>query len=166
MLPPRHHHRGFLVKRVRGQVRRCVVGDLPDDDVDPAVPERFPWTHTLEGSDELDFYRDFVARWGSDKWIVLAWEVDDAFSDANLHLVRELTRELQDVPGVASVSSLDTAASVETGPFGPFVRPLVPDEIGSEPGLREAALANGFVRDQLVSRDGKLLLVAVQLEAT
>ena len=125
-----------------------------------------PEVITLEGSDELDFYRDFVARWGSDKWIVLAWEVDDAFSDANLELVRELTRELQDVPGVASVSSLDTAASVETGPFGPFVRPLVPDEIGSEPGLREAALANGFVRDQLVSRDGKLLLVAVQLEAT
>jgi predicted RND superfamily exporter protein len=125
-----------------------------------------PEVITLEGSDELDFYRDFVARWGSDKWIVLAWEVDDAFSDANLVQLRELTRALQDVPGVASVSSLDTAASVETGPFGPFVRPLVPDEIGSEPGLREVALANGFVRDQLVSRDGKLLLVAVQLEAT
>lgn len=125
-----------------------------------------PEVITLEGSDELDFYRDFVTRWGSDKWIVLAWEVDDAFSDASLHLVRELTRALQDIPGVASVSSLDTAAAVETGPFGPFVRPLVPDEIGSEPGLREAAFANGFVRDQLVSRDGKLLLVAVQLEAT
>ncbi len=132
---------------------------------------RLRWTSdpeviTLEGSDELDFYREFVARWGSDKWIVLAWEVDDAFAPASLERLRELTAALEDVSGVASVASLDTAVQVDTGPFGPFVRPLVPDEIGSEPGLREAALANGFVRDQLVSHDGKLLLVAVQLEAS
>ncbi len=131
---------------------------------------RLDWTSdpeviTLEGSDELDFYRDFVSRWGSDKWVVLAWEVEDAFSPDSLGILRELTRTLQDIPGVASVSSLDTAATVETGPFGPFVRPLVPDEIGSDPELREAALANSFVRDQLVSRDGRLLLLAVQLEA-
>ncbi|MEX2207142.1 MAG: MMPL family transporter [Myxococcota bacterium] len=132
---------------------------------------RLRWTGdpeviTLEGSDELDFYRAFVARWGSDKWIVLAYEVDDAFSNANLARLRELTGALQDVPGVASVASLDTAAEVDTGPFGPYVRPLVPDELGSDPGLRETALANGFVRDQLVSHDGRLVLVAVQLEAS
>jgi len=132
---------------------------------------RLTWTSdpeviTLEGSDELEFYRGFVSRWGSDKWIVLAYEVDDAFSPASLTLLRELTRALQELPGVASVASLDTAAAVETGVFGPYVRPLVPDDVDSDPGLREAALANDFVRDQLVSRDGRLLLVAVQLEAS
>jgi hypothetical protein len=132
---------------------------------------RLRWTSnpeviTLEGSDELDFYREFVARWGSDKWIVLAYEVADAFSPESLAQLRSLTNTLQDVAGVASVASLDTAVAVDTGPFGPYARPLVPDEIVADPGLRDAALANGFVRDQLVSRDGKLLLVAVQLDAT
>jgi hypothetical protein len=116
---------------------------------------------TLEGSDELDYG---FARWGSDKWIVLP-RGRRCVLERKSDVLRKLTTALQDVPGVASVASLDTAAAVDTGPFGPYVRPLVPDEIGSDPGLREAALANGFVRDQLVSRDGRLLLVAVQLEA-
>jgi predicted RND superfamily exporter protein len=93
---------------------------------------------------------------------VLAYEVDDAFSDAS---PRGCASYGPRTSRVASVASLDTAAEVDTGPFGPYVRPLVPDEIGSDPGLREAALANGFVRDQLVSRDARLVLVAVQLEA-
>jgi hypothetical protein len=68
------------------------------------------------------------------------------------------------VAGVASVASLDTAVEIDTGPFGPYARPLVPDDIASDPGLRDAALTNGFVRDQLVSGDGRLVLVALQLE--
>jgi hypothetical protein len=118
----------------------------------------------LEGSDELDFYREFVARWGSDELIVLGWEVDDAFSPAALGQLRELGYALLDIDGVRWVSSLDTAFSVDTGPFGPYARPLVPDEIGDAAGVREAALANPFVRGALVSDDGRLLLAAVQLE--
>jgi predicted RND superfamily exporter protein len=131
---------------------------------------RLGWTSdpeviTLEGSDELDFYRDFVARWGSDKWIVLAYPVDDAFAPRNLKTLRELTRALDELPGIASVASLDTAVAVDTGPFGPYVRPIVPDEIDGQADVREAALASAFVRDHLVSRDGTLLLVAAQLDA-
>ncbi|MGH2901646.1 MAG: efflux RND transporter permease subunit, partial [Solirubrobacteraceae bacterium] len=92
--------------------------------------------------------------------------VDDAFAPENLTRLRALTNALEDVPGVASVASLDTAVEVDTGPFGPYARPLVPDLIRADPTLREAALANGFVRDQLVSPDGRLVLVAAQLDAT
>jgi len=118
----------------------------------------------LEGSDELDFYREFVQRWGSDELIVLGWEVDDAFSPGALEQLRGLGDALLELEGVRWVSTLDTAFSVDTGPFGPYARPLVPDEIGDAAGVREAALANPFVRGALVSADGKLLLAAVQLE--
>jgi predicted RND superfamily exporter protein len=125
-----------------------------------------PEVITLEGSDELEFYRAFVSRWGSDKWIVLAYPVDDAFAPRNLKLLRELTNALQDLPGIASVASLDTAVAVDTGPFGPYVRPIVPDEIDGQADVREAALASAFVRDQLVSRDGRLVLLAAQLDVS
>jgi predicted RND superfamily exporter protein len=118
----------------------------------------------LEGSDELDFYREFVARWGSDELIVLGWEVDDAFSPGALEKLRELCDALLDLEGVRWVSSLDTAFSIDTGPFGPYARPLVPDEIGDADGVRAEALGNPFVRGALVSGDGRLLLAAVQLE--
>jgi predicted RND superfamily exporter protein len=132
---------------------------------------RLSWTSdpeviTLEGSDELEFYREFVARWGSDKWVVLAYAVDDAFAPANLRVLRELTDALDALPGVAGVASLDTAVTVDTGPFGPYLRPIVPDEIGAGDGARAAALASSFVRDQLVSRDGTLVLLAVQLDVS
>jgi len=138
----------------------CAVGYL-----------RVSWTNdpeviTLEGSDELDFYRDFVRRWGSDDLIVLGYEVEDAFAPRELTRLRDLTDALLDLPDVRWVSSLDTVSTVDVGPFGPFARPLVPDEIDAQTDLRDAALASPFVRDGLVSADGRMLLLAVQLEGS
>jgi hypothetical protein len=131
---------------------------------------RLGWTDDpevleLEGSDELEFYREFVARWGSDELIVLGWEVPDAFAPAELLRLRQLSDALLEIDGVAWVSSLDTAFTIDTGPFGPYARPLVPDEPGPGDGVREAALASPFARGMLVSQDGRMLLAAVQLEA-
>jgi len=130
---------------------------------------RLGWTDDpeilqLEGSDELDFYREFVARWGSDAGIALGWEEPDAFAPGALTRLRALGDALLELDGVAWVSSLDTAFTIDTGPFGPYARPLVPDEIGSAEGVREAALASPFARGALVSVDGRMLLAAVQLD--
>jgi predicted RND superfamily exporter protein len=123
-----------------------------------------PEVLALEGSDELEFYRGFVARWGSDELIVLGWEVADAFAPAELARLRALDDALLEIDGVARVSSLDTLFTVDTGPFGPYARPFVPDELDDVDGVREAALASPFARGSLVSPDGRMLLVAVQLE--
>ena len=130
---------------------------------------RLVWTDdpeilSLEGSDELAFYREYVARWGSDELIVLGWEVPDAFAPAALAQLRDLTGALLAIDGVRWVSSLDTAFTVDTGPFGPYARPLVPDELDDPSGVRAAALASPFARGALVSADGRMLLAAVQLE--
>jgi uncharacterized protein len=132
---------------------------------------RLEWTRsaevlTLEGSTELAHYKEWLTRWGSDELIVLAYETPDAFAPAELLRLRELTDALLDVEGVAWVSSLDTAFTIDTGPFGPYARGLVPDDLTSTEDLRAQALANPFVRDRLVSADGQMLLLAVQLEGS
>ncbi len=126
------------------------------------------WTNdpeviTLEGSDDLDFYRGFVERWGSDELIVLAYPVENAFAPARLKQLRSLTDALLDLDSVRWVASLDTAFQIDTGPFGPYARPLVPDDVESAASLRAEALSSPFVRDALVSADGRALLLAVQL---
>jgi predicted RND superfamily exporter protein len=131
---------------------------------------RLTWTDDpevleLQGSDELDFYREFVGRWGSDELIVLGWEVPDAFAPSELARLRELTDALLDIEGVAWVSSLDTAFTIDTGPFGPYARPLVPDDPADADGVRTAALGSPFARGLLVSPDGRMLLAAVRLDA-
>jgi uncharacterized protein len=131
---------------------------------------RLPWTQdpevlTLEGSDALDFYREYVHRWGSDKLVVLAYEVDDAFAPATLEQLRDLTDALGEIPQVRRVASLDRAFTVDTGPFGPYARPIVPDTIAADPAIRDTALASRMVRDALVSADGRVLLLALELES-
>jgi predicted RND superfamily exporter protein len=130
---------------------------------------RLQWTNdpeviTLEGSDELEFYRGYLERWGSDELIVVAYEVPDAFEPAHLETLRSLTEDLLEIEHVRWVSSLDTAFAIDTGPFGPYARPLVPDRIENDPEIRERALASPFIRDALVSQDGRTVVLSVQLE--
>jgi predicted RND superfamily exporter protein len=131
---------------------------------------RLPWTQdpeviTLEGSDALDAYRDYVRRWGSDKWIVLAYDAADAFHPARLAQLRELTDALFEIEGVRWVASLDSAFAIEDGPLGPHARPLVPEVIEDGAAVRRAALASPLIREALVSADGATLALAVELEA-
>jgi hypothetical protein len=124
-----------------------------------------PEVIALEDSDELAFYREFLSRWGSDELIVLAYEVPDAFAASELERLRALTEALGEVPHVRRVWSLDTAFEVDTGPLGPYARPLVPDDLAEVgPELREAARSSPFVRDTFVSADGRTLLLSLQLE--
>ncbi len=124
-----------------------------------------PEAIALEDSDELAFYREFLARWGSDELVVLAYEVPDAFAPAELERLRALTAALGEVAHVRRVWSLDTAFAVDDGPLGPYARPLVPDDLSQVgPELRESARNSPFVRDTFVSADGRTLLLSLQLD--
>jgi predicted RND superfamily exporter protein len=125
-----------------------------------------PEVIALQGSDELAYYRGFLRRWGSDELIVIAYPVEDAFASDSLAQLRDMTDALFEVDGVKWVSSLDTAFSVDEGPFGPFARPLIPEEASDAAALRKQALEMPLVAGSLVARDAKALLLAVQLEGT
>lgn len=98
----------------------------------------------VSGSEALATYRDYLERFGSDELLVIALQRPDLLAPEGLRMVRGLTEALRDVPGVAQVQSLDTLVDVDVGPFGPFARPVVPDDLDEAPApaaLREAVAA-------------------------
>lgn len=123
---------------------------------------------TLSGSPELRAYRDFLSRFGSDELVVIGYEDPDLLRPAGLSRLRALTDALWDVPGVAAVSSLDTLYAVDVGPFGPFARPLVPDDLSLVPDpatLRSSVRELPMARDTLLDASGTVTTVVVRPEA-
>jgi predicted RND superfamily exporter protein len=123
---------------------------------------------TLEGSPELRTYRDYLARFGSDELIVVAFELPDLLEPSGLARVRSLSRALREVPGVESVASLDTAYRVDFGPFGPFASPLVPDSLEQAPAAPELARTLRelpMTRDSVLDSSGRVTTIAIQPRA-
>jgi len=123
---------------------------------------------TLEGSPELRAYRDYLARFGSDELIVVAFELPDLLEPSGLAAVRSLTEALREVPGVESVASLDTAYRVDFGPFGPFASPLVPDALEEAPTAAELARSLRelpMTRDSMLDASGRVTTIAIQPRA-
>jgi hypothetical protein len=124
---------------------------------------------TIEGSPELAAYRDFLAAFGSDELLVIAFEHPDLLGAAGLGAVRALTDGLFALDEVEDVASLDTAYEVGFGPFGPFAAPLVPDDLAAAPPpaellARTRALATA--RDGLVDAAGRTTALVVKPRAS
>jgi predicted RND superfamily exporter protein len=123
---------------------------------------------TVEGSPELAAYRDYLASFGSDELLVIAFDHPDLLGANGLATIRSLSGQLRGIDGVEDVASLDTAYSVEFGPFGPFPAPLIPDDLGTAPppvDLLARALALPTVRDGVVDASGRTTAVIVKPRA-
>jgi hydrophobe/amphiphile efflux-3 (HAE3) family protein len=123
---------------------------------------------TIEGSSELAAYRDYLAAFGSDELLVIAFEHPDLLGHDGLATLRALTEQLLDGPGVEDVMSLDTAYDVEFGPFGPFAAPLVPDALEAAPPAGELLArvrALPLARDGLVDETGHSAAIVVKPRA-
>jgi predicted RND superfamily exporter protein len=124
---------------------------------------------TIEGSPELAAYRDYLASFGSDELLVIAFEHPDLLGPSGLASVRSLTDALFEVEGVEDVSSLDTAYDVAFGPFGPFAEPLVPDALDAAPDaatLLARVRTLPITRDGLVDETGRTAAIVVKPEAS
>jgi predicted RND superfamily exporter protein len=124
---------------------------------------------TVEGSPELAAYRDYLAAFGSDELLVIAFEHPDLLGPAGLATLRALTDELREVAGVEDVMSLDTAYEVAFGPFGPFAAPLVPDALAEAPPPAELLArirALPMARDGLVDPAGRTAALVVKPRAS
>jgi len=124
---------------------------------------------TLEGSPELAAYRDYLAAFGSDELLVIAFEHPHLLGPTGLATLRALGDALLDVPGVEDVMSLDTAYAIELGPFGPFAAPLVPDDLAEAPPppeLLARVRALPLARDGLVDAAGRTAALVVKPRAS
>jgi hypothetical protein len=124
---------------------------------------------TVEGSPELRAYRSYLARFGSDELVVLAFERRDLLEPDGLRSIRTLTDDLARIEGVEDVTSLDTVFEVDLGPFGPFPRPLMPDNLAEAPpkaAMLERIRALPTVRDGLVDAAGETAAIVIKPRAT
>ena len=124
---------------------------------------------TVEGSPELAAYRDYLAAFGSDELLVIAFEHPDLLGAKGLATIRALTVELLAVDGVEDVSSLDTAYAIAFGPFGPFTESLLPNDLGAAPPPAELlaqARALPMARDGLVDTAGRTTALIVKPRAS
>jgi predicted RND superfamily exporter protein len=124
---------------------------------------------TVEGSPELAAYRDYLAAFGSDELLVIAFEHPELLGREGLATIRALTDELFEIDGVEDVASLDTAYDVAFGPFGPFAAPLLPDDLEAAPAPAELlaqARALPMARDGLVDAAGTTTALIVKPHAS
>lgn len=99
--------------------------------------------------EELARYHEFLRRFGSDEFIVVAMELDDPFSEDGLSIQRQLARELRHVEGVEDVQGL---ADIHDA--------LWSETVDGEAAARQSPL----LRNLFVGKDGKTVGLLVQLE--
>src|SRR5437773_9865362 len=71
-----------------------------------------PSTLILSGSPEIEYYERMTRVFGSDRVLLIGIHVRDALSLETLQKIRNLTYELDRIPGVTRVLSLTNVADV------------------------------------------------------
>ena len=119
-----------------------------------------------EDAPERAFYDRTLRLFGSDKALVVVIGAPDVFAAGTLARLVELTRRLEDQPGVASVLSLANAPNVRALEDDVVVEPFLAEIPGDPAGLvalRESVLGNPLYGGSLVARDGRATALVVRL---
>jgi len=137
----------------------------------PNIEVRTATDEFLKGDDPTRVdYDAFLELFGRDDVVLIAIEPDgDLFDLAFLEKLRALHEELEDnVPHVREVQSLISARETRGEDDQLIVGELFedwPESPAELDSIRDRALANPLYTDFIISRDGKLTTVTVELEA-
>src|SRR5438093_3893731 len=125
-----------------------------------------PSTLILSGSPEIEYYERMTRVFGSDRVLLIGIRVMDALSPETLQKTRNLTYELERIPGVTRVLSLTNVADVRGDEDEVSIAPLVPEDLGAidKEALRARLQANPLYEKNLVSRDLRMASLIVFLE--
>ncbi|MGH0036415.1 MAG: efflux RND transporter permease subunit [Myxococcota bacterium] len=130
--------------------------------IDPSLDELLP-----RDDPGRVHYDDLRARFGRDDRIVLAVRWPDVFTPDSLAAIERLTARLEADPTVRQVTSLARAVDLASDGadlhLGGLLDPL-PRDPESIRALREEVLGHPILAGQLVSRDGRVAVFAVELE--
>ena len=114
----------------------------------------------------LDIYQDVRDKFVGDDFLVAVWVSDELFSPSVLKRFKQFTLALGKHPDVTRVDSLATATYVSAEEdftnIDDFLAEL-PSDDATAADLKRKALANRLFAGQLVSKDGRGVLVAIHL---
>ena len=122
----------------------------------------------VEGDPALASYRSFQATYGNDETVLVALRrTDGMLTPAGLEVLKEATRALRAVEGVASVRSLATLTRMQMGLAGPRPVSLVPDgrpSVERARSLRARILADSTLSGRFVGEDGRMAAMLARME--
>jgi len=131
-----------------------------------------PSTETLfaKNTEQYRFYQEFRKHFGSDSLVAIAIETPpvDYLTLENLKWTWSLTRVLSSDRRVDRVVSLTNAMDIKHKTFGVKVEPVIAGVMEGEKSFeefREEVLANPFLVNNLISRDGKAGAILVRLKS-
>ncbi len=125
-----------------------------------------PSTLILAGSSEAGYYEEIKRIFGNDQLLLIGIQGDNLLAPAELTKLRELTRELQEIPGVKRVLSLANVQDIHGTGDEIVVSPLIPGDPRSVnlQDLRNRLRNNPFYQKNLISSDERTLAALVFLE--
>ena len=125
-----------------------------------------PSTLILAGSSEARYYEEIKRIFGNDQLILIGIQGDNLLRPSELARVRDLTNELERIPGVKRVLSLTNVKDVRGVGDEVVVSPLVPEEESPTAlqDLRGRIRNNPFYVKNLISSDERTLAVLVFLD--
>lgn len=143
------------------------LAGLPHLQVDTSQESWF-----LEGDGVLQAKQEFEAIFGSEDMALVLATADNIFTEENLRLLRELGRELEaKVPYADDVLSIAEFDFTLGTPGGLEIINLVPENLAtfspdaaSLKGIKELALSKPFLKNRLVSDDGREAWVMLRLK--
>ncbi len=106
-------------------------------------------------------------QFGSDELVIVGLSADDIFTVPNLTLIKELTEEFESLDAVEQVTSL-TTVNHTVGRGEDFIVERLMEEVPQKSKalarLRQEALANPLYVQNVISKDGKVAALVLELE--
>ncbi|MGI6558096.1 MAG: efflux RND transporter permease subunit [Limnochordia bacterium] len=126
------------------------------------IRDFFPRDHP-----EVKAYDAIADAFGGTEYIMVATEGEDVFQQESLALIQSLTERLAAIPGVDRVRSLTNVEEVKGTAWGielSLLLDALPQDEEEAARLRRRVLEDDFYAGSVVSRDGRLSLLALELD--
>ena len=114
-----------------------------------------PSTLILSGSPEKEYHEKITRVFGSDQILLIALSTGDVLQPRTLRDIRDLTGQLERIPGIRRVLSLTNASDLKGEKDEVAISPLVPEDLQSlnREALQARIQANPLFIGNLVSKD-------------
>ena len=123
-----------------------------------------PQSLIIEGDADQAFYQDTLATFGSDRITIVYIEDPDLFAREKLLAIRQVIDSIEQLPFVEKTRSLFNIPEIrvveEFVKTDPFLKHL-PDDEDAASQIKRSALKNPFIRNNLLSSDGRALAINV-----